>query len=47
MLVDPSKFVNWSGKGHLTLLSYPLSAPRQDYIYNMFKMKNDPIQNTL
>lgn len=47
MLIGPPKFVIWSGKGLLTLFLYPLSAPRQDYIYNVFNKKDVPILNAL
>lgn len=47
MLIGPPKFVIWSGKGPLTLFSYSLSAPGQDYIYNVFNKKDVPVLNAL
>lgn len=33
------KVCSQSGKDHLTLLHYPFSAPRQDFIYNIFNRR--------
>lgn len=47
MLIGPPKFVIWSGKGPLTPFSYPLSAPGQDYVYNVFNKKDVAVLNAL